>query len=60
MCSMPREHNVSMKYVFNANIPTTSIQLRDDGDVKIFNPLNCTSYKLPVSLSITLRKELQP
>ena len=25
-----------MKYVFNANIPTTPIQLRDDGDVKIF------------------------
>ena len=32
----PRESNASMKYVFNANIPTTLIQLRDDGDVKFF------------------------
>ena len=32
----PRESNVSMKYVFNVNIPTTLIQLRDDRDVKIF------------------------
>ena len=30
----PRGNNVSMKYMFNANIPTTPIQLRDDGDVK--------------------------
>ena len=33
----PRESNVSMKYVFNANILTTTIQLRDDGDVKKFH-----------------------
>ena len=37
----PRESNVSMKYVFNVNIPTTTIQLRDDGDVKFFIRLNC-------------------
>ena len=28
----PKENNVSMKYMFNDNIPTTPIQLRDDGD----------------------------
>ena len=27
---------ISMKYVFNANIPTSPIQLSDDGDVKLF------------------------
>ena len=32
----PTDHNLSMKYVFNSNIPTTPIQLRDDGDVKFF------------------------
>ena len=33
----PMEINVSMKYVLNANITTTTIQLRDDGDVKKFH-----------------------
>ncbi|KAL6337759.1 hypothetical protein AAG906_037353 [Vitis piasezkii] len=34
---------LSMKYVFNANIPTSPIQLIDDGDVKFFIGLNCTN-----------------
>ena len=42
-----------MKYVFNGNIP---IQLRDDGDVKIFIRLNCTYGKLSVPLCITIEK----
>ena len=45
-----------MKYVFNGNIPSTLIQLRDDGDVKIFICLNCTDSKLPVPLCITIEK----
>ena len=52
-----RESNVSMKYMFNANIPTTLIQLRDDGDVKFFIQLNCTDGKLPVPLCITIEKK---
>ncbi|RVW79478.1 hypothetical protein CK203_050069 [Vitis vinifera] len=39
----PTEHNLSKKYVFNGNIPSTPIQLRDDGDVKIFIGLNFTN-----------------
>ena len=46
----PTEHNLLMKYVFNGNIPSTPIQLRDDGDVKIFICLNCTDGKLPSSI----------
>ena len=57
----PRENNVSMKYVFNANIPTTPLQLRDDGDVKIFIRLNFTDGKFSVPLCITtLKKKWQP
>ena len=52
----PPEHNLQMKYVFNGNIPSTLIQLRDDGDVKIFIRLNCTNGKLPVPLCITIKK----
>ena len=46
-----------MKYVFNGNIPTTPIQLRDDGDVKFFIHLNCTDGKLQVPLCITIEKK---
>ena len=46
-----------MKYMFNANIPTTLIQLRDDGDVKFFMRLNCTDGKLLVPLCITIEKK---
>ncbi|KAL6337579.1 hypothetical protein AAG906_037172 [Vitis piasezkii] len=35
-----------MKYVFNANIPTSPIQLTDYGDVKFFIGLNCTNGKI--------------
>ena len=49
----PTEHNLSMKYVFNGNIPSTPIQLRD---VKIFICLNCTYGKLSVPLCITIEK----
>ena len=52
-----KESNVSMKYVFNANIPTTPIQLRDVGDVEIFIQLNCTDGKLPVPLCIATEKK---
>ena len=52
----PREHNVSMKYMFNANIPTNSIQLRDDEYVKIFIRLNYIDCKLLVSLCIITKK----
>ena len=45
-----------MKYVFNANIPTSSIQLTDDEDVKFFIGLNCTNGKLSVPLCITVEK----
>ena len=37
----PIECSISMKYAFNGNIPTSPIQLRDDGDVKFFH-----SFKL--------------
>ena len=50
------KHNLSMKYVFNGNIPSTPIQLRDDGDVKNFIRLNCTNGKLSVPLCITIEK----
>ena len=50
------KHNLSMKYVFNGNIPSTPIQLRDDGDVKFFIHLNCTNGKLSVPLYITIEK----
>ena len=53
----PTKHNHLMKYVFNGNIPTTPIQLRDDGDVKIFILLNCTNGKLLVPLCITIKKK---
>ena len=53
----PTKHNLSMKYVFNGNIPTTPIQLRDDGDLKIFILLNCTNDKLLVPLCITIEKK---
>ncbi|RVW36779.1 hypothetical protein CK203_113968 [Vitis vinifera] len=36
---------LSMKYVFNANIPTSPRQLTDDGDVKFFIGLNCTNVE---------------
>ena len=49
---------LSMKYVFNANIPTSPIQLIDDGDVKFFIGLNCTNGKLPVPLCITVEKRI--
>ena len=52
----PIEHNLSMKYVFNGNIPSTPIQLRDDGDVKFFIRLNCIDGKFPVLLCITIEK----
>ena len=52
----PTEHNLSMKYVFNGNMPSTPIQLRDDGDVKIFIRLNCTYGKVSVPLCITIEK----
>ncbi|RVW42032.1 hypothetical protein CK203_116265 [Vitis vinifera] len=47
-----------VKYVFNANIPTSLIQLTDDGDVKFFIGLNCTNGKLPVPLCITVEKRI--
>ena len=53
----PRENNVSMKYMFNANVPTTPIQLRDDGDIKNFTQLNCTNGKLSVLLCIRKDKK---
>ena len=37
-----------MKYVFNANIPTSHIELTNDADVKFFIGLNFTSSKLHV------------
>ena len=53
----PKESNVSMNYVFNVNISTTPIQLRDDVDVKFFIRLNCTNGKLTISLCITIDKK---
>ena len=46
-----------MKYVFNVNIPTIPIQLRDDEDVKFVIRLNCTDGKFPVPLCITTEKK---
>ena len=53
----PRENNVSMKLVFNVNIPTTPIQLRNDGDVKIFIRLNCINSKFIVSSIMYYNRE---
>ena len=47
------ECSISMKYAFNSYIPTSPIQLRDDGDVKFFIRLNYTN-KLPAPLCITV------
>ena len=44
-------------YRYSVTIPTTPIQLRDDGNVKIFIRLNCTDSKFPVSLCITTGKK---
>ena len=49
----PVECSISMKYAFSGNIPTSPIQLRDDGDVKFFIRLNYTN-KLPAPLCITM------
>ena len=49
---------LSMKYVFNANILTSPIQLTNDGDVKFFIGLNCTNGKLSVPLYITIEKRI--
>ena len=49
---------LSMKYVFNANIPTSLIQLTDNGDVKFFIGLNCTNGKLSVPLCIIVEKRI--
>ena len=49
---------LSMKYVFNANIPTSPIQLTDDGDVKFFIGLNCTNGKLSILLCIIVKKRI--
>ena len=53
----PRENNVSIKFMFNANVATTPIQPRDDGDVKNFTQLNCTNGKLSVPLCIIKDKK---
>ena len=50
---------VSMKYVFNANIPSCSIEVTNDGDVKFFIGLNSTSGKLLVPLCITVEKRIE-
>ena len=47
-----------MKYVFNANIPTSPIQLIDDGDMKFFIDLNCTNGKLSILLCIIVKKRI--
>lgn len=52
----PSEYIVSLKYVFNSNIPIALIQVRDDGDVKYFIWLNCNDGKLHVPLCITIEK----
>ena len=44
----PMNCSLSMKYVFNANISTSFVQLADDGDVKFFIGLNYTNCKLLV------------
>ena len=48
-----------MKYVFNGNIPTSFIELTNDGDVKFFIGLNSTSGKLSVPLCITIEKRIE-
>ena len=53
----PRENNISMKYMFSTNIPTTPIQLRDYGYVKNFIQLNCIDDKLLVPLCIITEKK---
>ena len=49
----PIECSISMKYAFSGNIPTSPIQLRDDGDVNFFIRLNCIN-KLLAPLCITV------
>lgn len=39
----PRKYFVSMKYVFDAKIPTTPIQLPEDGVLKIFISFDCSN-----------------
>ena len=51
--------SLSMKYVFNANISTSFVQLADDGDVKFFIGLNYTNCKLLVPLCITIEKRIE-
>ena len=46
--------SISMKYAFDGKIPTSPIQLRDDGDVIFFIRLNCTHNKLSTPLCITV------
>ena len=50
---------VLIKYVFNVNIPTCSIEVTDDGDVKLFIGLNSTSGTLLVPLCITVEKRIE-
>lgn len=45
-----------MKYIFNVDIPTTSIQLRDDEDVKPFIRLKCIRSKLPIPLFVKIKQ----
>ena len=52
----PTKHNICMKYVFSANIPTSPIELRDDGDDRFFIRLNCTAEKLPTPLCVSVEK----
>ena len=54
----PTNCSLSMKYVFNANIPTSPIQLTNDGDVKFFIGLNCTNGKLSIPLCIIIEKRI--
>ena len=54
----PVECSISMKYAFSGNIPTSPIQLRDDGDVKFFIRLNYTN-KLPAPLCITVDRRFE-
>ncbi|RVX02362.1 hypothetical protein CK203_028369 [Vitis vinifera] len=54
----PVECSISMKYAFSGNIPTSPIQLRDDGDVKFFIRLNCTSKLLaPLCIIVDRRSK---
>ena len=55
----PMNCSLSMKYVFNANIPTSPVQLTDDGDVKFFIDLNYTNCKLLVPLCIIIEKRIE-